>query len=345
VEKTLHYYSFASFALWIPMLLALLILILLERYQRGKIKKRSLLTIALLASVAQLVIFAKDWLPVVDPTQFPLYPRNAITHFFQNDPSASRFAVWRDTTKDPVILPPNSSDISRINDFTGYESLTPSSMSVFYRKQVPHDSLDLHLLGLANVKYVVTKSRIIHSADAREAFSAGGITIFENLLCKPRSFLAHRCMILNSDSAVGANLIRKDFDGAVALFTTPDMPMDTSGLRSGDDSIQRNGDSIHIIRSENEAIELSADTRSKAILILTDTYYPGWECYVNGQRRDIFRANGYMRAVVLDAGHSTVLFRFEPEIFTAGATTSAIAVLCSLGAIGFLRLHNRKRVV
>ena len=343
VDKTLHYYSFQSVALWVPVLLAVLIMMFLDRYRVDKIQKQLLLVIALLASAAQLMIFAWNWLPAVSPEQFPLYPQNAITHFLQNDPTANRYVVWRDTTKDPSILPSNSSDIYRIDDFTGYESLTLPCMSVFYHKQIPNDSLDLHLLGLSNVKYIVTKSRVIRSADARLAFSADGVTIYENLLCKPRSYLAHRYMALHSDSAIGTNLLRKDFNGSVVLLAAQDVPANLSNLLNSNDSTRPDGDSIQITRSENEVIELSVDTRSKAMLTLTDTYYPGWKCYVNGQRCEIIRANEYMRAVEIEPGHSNVVFRFEPDIFVAGASTSAVTLLCTVGAILFMNLRNRKK--
>ncbi len=342
VAKTLHYYTFESFALWVPFLIALLIIVSIDRYRVGAIKKQSLLIITLLASAAQLVIFAKDWLPAVDPEKFPLYPPNSITQFLQNDSTASRYTVWRNMTKDPYILPPNTSDVFHINDFGGYESLMPPCMNVLYHKQVPEDSIDLHLLGLVNVKYIVTKSKIISPTNARKAFSADGLTIYENLLCKPRSYLAHRHFVVHSDSAIGTYLLRKDFDGSIALLMAQDTPANFSNFFDSNDSIRSGADFTRITRSENEAVELSVDTKSKAMLILTDTYYPGWKCYVNGQRREVIRTNGYMRGVSLEPGHSNVVFRFEPDTFTFGAKTSVITILIAIGTIILTNVRNRK---
>jgi len=345
VSKTLQYYTFGSLALWGPILLAVSIIIFLDLYYAKKIKKQPFLFIMLVGSTAQLMIFAISWLPSINPEQFPLSPQNGITTFLRNDPADSRYAVLRDTSKDPYILPSNSSDFYRINDFTAYESLTPPSMSVFYHRDVPKDSLDLRLLGLANVKYVLARSQVIQTTDAHKVFYGNGITIYENMLCKPRAYLVHQCTIVNTDTEISAHLLRKDFDGSIALFAKQDVPENISISQVGQDSMQSERDSVQVTRSENEEVDISVSTRAKGILILTDTYYPGWKCYANGQKRELCRADGYMRAVMVDPGHSTIVFRFEPDIFIAGATTSAASALFCLGAIAFLNVRNRNKIV
>ena len=121
-----------------------------------------------------------------------------------------------------------------------------------------------------------------------------------------------------------------------ALFARDDMPTDLAAFSPGKNS-------VHFDKSESEEVVITAQTDSKGVLIFTDTYYPGWKSYVNGKQQHIYKVNNYMRGVILDAGISNIIFRFEPDIFTAGFTTSAIAALASLFGIIFFSRRRQKR--
>jgi hypothetical protein len=272
----------------------------------------------------------------VDPARFPAFPPNPVIHFLQADSNNGRYYVWRDTSRDPVILPANSSDVYHIQDISGYESLTPPSLSAFYRKHIAPDSLDLRLLGLANVKYVLTKSRVIHAAAARETFTADGVHIYENLMCKPRAYLAHESTVAAADEGVTATLLRQDFDGHAAVFAASDSP---GAMAGGGNSL----DSVQIERSENEMVAIRVSTSAPAILILSDSYYPGWKCAVNGVDSHIYRVNGTMRGVRVNAGVSNVEFRFEPMVLKVGAGISGIALLLALISVVILGVRDRNR--
>lgn len=337
IEKTLHYYSFLSPALWLPIIGTVGILIALSFYSKGKVARRSVLQILLFATYLQLLLFARSWFPTVDLRQFPIFPQNPISTFLQQDSSGSRFIVWRDASKDPYILSRNSSNIYKTNDIHGYESMTNRSMIVFYLRHRGVDTLDLRLLGLANVKYIIAGKLELSSSNLRRLYSADSVTIYENLLCKPRAYFAYQSKSVESDSAAATELLRRDFDGSEALFFKEDAPPHLTGYSNGENT-------FYIDRSENEEVVISAQTDSKSIFILTDTYYPGWKCYVNAVETPIYRVNNCMRGIMLNGGTSKIVFRFEPDIFKAGASISAIAAFLSLAAIGFLKRKKTNRV-
>jgi|GEM_PF-2206691 len=335
IEKTIQFYSFYSPHLWLPVLLAAFSLGVLWQFHRSKLEKTSTIAMISMATFAQLILFARMTLPSIDPVKFPVYPKNKIVSFLQSDTSGSRYYTWRDTIREPIILSANSSNVYNLCDFNGYESLTSRSLSVLYNKRIPKDSLDLRLLGLASVRYILTGSRVIQSPNALRTFSADGVIVYQNLLCKPRAFFVDHIKIVASDSALASELLRKDFDGSTAVFQKEDRP-DIVAFDSTNDSVR-------IVHAGENDVRLESQTASKALLILTDSYYPGWKCYVDGQERRIYKANGFMRGVVVDSGRSTILFRFEPNIFSAGITTSVIALAACLGAMIFLNLRNRKK--
>ena len=161
-------------------------------------------------------------------------------------------------------------------------------MSVLYHHHIRPDSLDLRLLGLAGVKWVVARSYVPSSSNAHPVFFANGLTVYENILAKPRAYFARSSEVLHSDTAINTMLLSKDFDGSVALFSQKDAPKNLNSFYSTDGE-------IHTRDSGNEEVILQTKTASKSLLILTDTYYPGWKCSVNGSECPIYRVNNYMR--------------------------------------------------
>jgi hypothetical protein len=59
-------------------------------------------------------------------------------------------------------------------------------------------------------------------------------------------------------------------------------------------------------------VEIAVETAHAGVLVLHDTYYPGWVAEVDGQRVPVLRAEVLFRAVEVPAGRHRVVFRFEP---------------------------------
>ena len=59
-------------------------------------------------------------------------------------------------------------------------------------------------------------------------------------------------------------------------------------------------------------VSLAVETDRNSVLVLHDIYYPGWEAYVDGERRPILRANLLFRGVEVPPGRHRVEFRFRP---------------------------------
>ena len=81
-------------------------------------------------------------------------------------------------------------------------------------------------------------------------------------------------------------------------------------------------------RPERVVAELT--TASPGLLVLGDLHYPGWIAEEAGKRLPILRADGWFRAVALPAGTHTVVFRYRPMSFYAGAAVSVAALLTLL---------------
>lgn len=76
-----------------------------------------------------------------------------------------------------------------------------------------------------------------------------------------------------------------------------------------------------------------------ALLVLSDTYYPGWQAFVDGVPAPLLRANYAFRAVALSGGAHEVVFRYAPASFTWGGriTLTSLVVLIGLAALSRYR--------
>jgi hypothetical protein len=74
-------------------------------------------------------------------------------------------------------------------------------------------------------------------------------------------------------------------------------------------------------------VEITVSSPQPGWLLLADTYYPGWQVYVNGKETTIYPADGMFRGVHLEAGRSQIQFVYRPMWFFVGAGISVAAWL------------------
>ncbi|HHL40118.1 MAG TPA: hypothetical protein ENJ37_06400 [Deltaproteobacteria bacterium] len=77
---------------------------------------------------------------------------------------------------------------------------------------------------------------------------------------------------------------------------------------------------------EPRRVVVEVTTPLEGLLVLTDTWYPGWRARVNGVETEIFRVDGAVRGVVVPAGRSTVEFHYLPATFIVGLAVSALSL-------------------
>ena len=73
-----------------------------------------------------------------------------------------------------------------------------------------------------------------------------------------------------------------------------------------------------------------ADAGCRGLLVLSDTYFPGWRATIDGKNTEIYDANGIVRAVVLDRGRHTVVMTYRPLPVAIGALMTVIGTLFTI---------------
>ena len=86
-------------------------------------------------------------------------------------------------------------------------------------------------------------------------------------------------------------------------------------------------------RQEFLIIDVSASRRS--LLVLGDTWYPGWSVKVDNHRQPIYRANYAFRGVFLEPGKHHIEFTYRPHSLHLGVWISAATAIGCILLVGF----------
>jgi uncharacterized membrane protein YfhO len=73
---------------------------------------------------------------------------------------------------------------------------------------------------------------------------------------------------------------------------------------------------------------IETDGPADGVLVLTDTYVPGWQAQVDGKPASVYVADYAFRAVRVPSGQHRVEFVYTPASFSIGATISLVALAC-----------------
>jgi hypothetical protein len=191
------------------------------------------------------------------------------------------------------------------------------------------------LLGALNVKYISSFSPLPDGdIELVRHFPEYPLWLYELEQAVPRVYVVSAAEHETDDGKTLDRLASKDFDPLVTVLVDEPMSLsNTAGFQA----------EARILEYGNQRVNIQASLDSPGILVLADSFYPGWNAYVNGRQEKIYRANLFFRGVRLSAGTHTVQFRYEPRSFAIGRAVSIITLLfiVAISILLYLRKHRR----
>lgn len=96
-------------------------------------------------------------------------------------------------------------------------------------------------------------------------------------------------------------------------------------------------------------VAIDVEGNAPGFLVLTDVWFPGWTCTVDGKPVRLYRGNYLFRAVAVPAGTHEVVFTFQPSSYRWGRRLSLVTavgalVVLGVGATIARRGHCRGRI-
>ena len=312
----------------------LLLFLLAQRFERVK---RKLAPILILLTLADLLQLGQAQLIGTDPSFYTFEPMASRIIRQAQAGSSEKFHIYRPSNssrpvglsypqvqseseqdkywqKDTLI--PNSTMAEGLESITGND---PAELTRFrlFRSQ-PVQPLTLRML---NVKYFLDglvngELKVLPNFSVVGQDSARNLVVYQNNGYFPRAFFV--------DGVVAA----KDEDEALNLLSTADFNLNVILLRP--ESGPRPGRLFlpaEIKRYQNQKIEVTISNPVAGYLVLSDSYFPGWQAWVDGKPARILLANYLVRAVGLEPGIHEVVFRYRPWSWRIGKMVSLISLL------------------
>ena len=154
------------------------------------------------------------------------------------------------------------------------------------------------------------------------------LAVFENPRVLPRAFVVHHATVLPADAAQARALVGLDPRTDVILDAAPLPAPAGSGMEPA-----------RVTLHARKRVTVEAELAAPGVLVLADTWYPGWRVTVDGVAAPLLRADYAFRGVALPAGRHVVEFTFRSAPAALGLWLS----LLGLVALGLVALIGRKR--
>jgi hypothetical protein len=94
-------------------------------------------------------------------------------------------------------------------------------------------------------------------------------------------------------------------------------------------------DNVQLVEHAPDRLAIHAEMACSGMVILSDTYYPGWRARVDHHPAEIYEVNGAMRGVAVPRGSHTITMRYRPLSVYLGAALSLAGILGALGWAAF----------
>jgi hypothetical protein len=232
---------------------------------------------------------------------------------------------------------PSMNLLFQLHDIWGIDVIRVKRVDDIYKAFTKTSSISAtHLIDLYGVKYITSvtplekddKYELIYArlenlqGKREDLLKENTIKLYRNRTALPRSWLVKDYKVMDSN-AILSMMLQKEFNPRkeVLLEETPSsVPLPHKGGRASEGEAK-------IISESNNRLALHVEVAEDSLLVLSDTYYPGWKAFVDGKKTKIYRANYTFRALPLSGGSHRVEFVYDPLSFKLGALFSILGII------------------
>jgi hypothetical protein len=159
----------------------------------------------------------------------------------------------------------------------------------------------------------------------------GEVLVYENRSALARAFVVHRAVLASGQDSAIALMQQPDFDPSSQAVVEGTLSDEQMTALAGSPAVD--GSSVEITHYSDDRVELLASMDNPGLLVLSDTFYPGWRAYVDGEEVPIYATDLTLRSIFLPAGEHNVEFEYSPTSFKLGA---AVTIASLLGLLIYL---------
>lgn len=227
----------------------------------------------------------------------------------------------------PVRVQVNSDEIPHnIGDWIGIDSwgFYGASLMENLLRLEPHTARTRTLFG---VNFSIAKKPDMEGQ--KEVFvGESGLKVYMNTLAMPRVWAVHHAFQVANEGEARRYLQNPAFDLNKWSFMLEPPPK----LEPCDGE-----DTVGLLRRRPNQVIIEADMSCTGMVVLGDSFYPGWQAKVDGNPAKIYEAYAGIRGVVVGKGKHKVEMRYLPWTVVLGGSLTAAAFLIA----GVLAIKQR----
>jgi hypothetical protein len=226
----------------------------------------------------------------------------------------------------PGVFQQNGLMIQGVEQMQGYHGV---QMAAPMRLQQALQARQMDWINLMGARYVVSQQPV-GLPGGRVLNPGRNPVLTENPRALPRAFLVGRSRPVAND------------DQAYAALADPAWHPDSEAVLLGGPSLAEPSFKAAPVQWESyspDASVLTAVCAAPAVLVLAQTWYPGWKATVDGEPQAVLKADGALSGLALGPGQHRIELRYTEPSLAWGAAACALACL----ALGGLLWSERRR--
>jgi hypothetical protein len=261
---------------------------------------------------------------------------------------------------------PSMDLLHRIHNLWGIEVLGLKRGEDLYKAFTGAPSISAtHLIDLYGVKYVISvtpledpRYDLVYArleglqGPREELLKRNTVKLYRVRDPFPRAWLVKEYRVMEGRATLAAVISKEFLPGReVLLEEEPEWEKDGVSAAHPQSGPASPSHQVEILSESNNRLDIRVITPEDALLVVSDTYYPGWKARIaplgsgaspremKAGEKGILRANYHFRALPLNAGGYEIRFSYEPMSFKLGGLVSLFTIM----GIGGYLLKSRRR--
>jgi hypothetical protein len=215
----------------------------------------------------------------------------------------------------------------------------------YHDAQILPPGLDSPLIDLLGVRYIVVpvdvppgRPDLLRLSQLYPTvFSNDSIRVLENPDALPRAWIVHDVQSMPEASQATAIAGGAIDPATIALLDTDDLPATAPPA-------SESAESVTITNYQTDEVHLTATAASSGLVLLSDVYAKGWSATVNGASVPLYKADGGLRAIPVNAGTSAIVLSYDPASLKYGFWISVATLIGTAVAVVVVRKPRSARL-
>ncbi|NMC99790.1 MAG: YfhO family protein [Bacteroidales bacterium] len=229
----------------------------------------------------------------------------------------------------------------RYNKFLTFVNTGKFNTGDRYTRIVNYDSKLLDFLAIKYVAVAKWKNAILdfegkpsykfNNPKFKTVFNDGRTMVLENTKAYPEIFSVKNFKIANSDNDFSKLFTLADLSNTVILENRPSHDEYSRDVK------------IDKYTKKGSFVSFSTFSDSNSFVVITISYLPGWNVYIDGKKQNIYRSDYTFIGVEIPSGNHEVVLKYEPESFKYGIYGFTVSLLLLILYLLYIKKNHTEQ--